>query len=37
MQIENDYGKEVHNGDIGHVVNVDPKTGELVATFDGAR
>jgi exodeoxyribonuclease V alpha subunit len=33
MQIENDYGKEVHNGDIGHVVNVDPETGELVATL----
>jgi exodeoxyribonuclease V alpha subunit len=37
MQIENDYDKEVYNGDIGHVVDVDPETGELVATFDGAR
>jgi ATP-dependent exoDNAse (exonuclease V) alpha subunit len=29
MQIENDYDKEVHNGDIGHVVDVDPETDEL--------
>ena len=35
MQIENDYDKEVHNGDIGYVVDVDPEPGELVATFDG--
>jgi exodeoxyribonuclease V alpha subunit len=37
MQIENDYHKEVDNGDIGHVVDVDPETDDLVATFDGAR
>jgi exodeoxyribonuclease V alpha subunit len=35
MQIENDYDKEVYNGDIGYVVNVDPGEGELVASFDG--
>jgi hypothetical protein len=35
MQIENDYDKEVYNGDIGYVVDVDPEAGELVATFDG--
>ena len=35
MQIENDYDKEVYNGDIGHVVEVDPEAGELVARFDG--
>jgi exodeoxyribonuclease V alpha subunit len=35
MQIENDYGKEVYNGDIGHIDNVDPATGEIVVTFDG--
>ena len=35
MQIENDYDKEVYNGDIGYVVEVDPDAGELVATFDG--
>jgi exodeoxyribonuclease V alpha subunit len=35
MQIENDYDKEVYNGDIGYVVNVDPDEGELTASFDG--
>ena len=35
MQIENDHDKEVYNGDIGYVVNVDPDEGELTATFDG--
>ena len=35
MQIENDYDKEVYNGDIGYVVDVDPEAGELVASFDG--
>jgi exodeoxyribonuclease V alpha subunit len=35
MQIENDYEKEVYNGDIGYIDNVDPDTGELTASFDG--
>ena len=35
MQIENDYDKEVYNGDIGYVEDVDPEAGELVARFDG--
>jgi hypothetical protein len=35
MQIENDYDKEVYNGDIGYIDDVDPKAGELVASFDG--
>ena len=35
MQIENDYDKEVYNGDIGYVLDVDPEAGELVASFDG--
>ena len=35
MQIENDYGKEVYNGDIGVVVDVDPEAGELTARFEG--
>jgi exodeoxyribonuclease V alpha subunit len=35
MQIENDYDKEVYNGDIGYVEKVDPDEGELAATFDG--
>ena len=35
MQIENDYDKEVYNGDIGYIDDVDPDTGELTASFDG--
>ena len=35
MQIQNDYDKEVYNGDIGFVEDVDPDSGELVVTFDG--
>ena len=35
MQIENDYEKEVYNGDIGMIDNVDPDAGELVVSFDG--
>jgi exodeoxyribonuclease V alpha subunit len=35
MQIENDYDKEVYNGDIGYIVDVDQEAGELTASFDG--
>ena len=35
MQIENDYDKEVYNGDIGFVAHVEPEAGELTASFDG--
>jgi exodeoxyribonuclease V alpha subunit len=35
MQIENDYDKEVYNGDIGFVEKVDADEGELTAGFDG--
>ena len=35
MQIENDYDKEVYNGDIGYVEGVDVEEGELTASFDG--
>ena len=35
MQIENDYDKEVYNGDIGYIVDVDLDEGELTASFDG--
>jgi exodeoxyribonuclease V alpha subunit len=35
MQIENDYDKEVYNGDIGYIVHVDLDDGELTASFDG--
>jgi exodeoxyribonuclease V alpha subunit len=34
MQIQNDYDKEVYNGDIGYVADVDPQAGELTALFD---
>jgi exodeoxyribonuclease V alpha subunit len=35
MQIENDYDKEVYNGDIGYIDNVNTDDGELAASFDG--
>ena len=35
MQVENDYDKEVYNGDIGYVEDVDPEAGELSAGFEG--
>ena len=35
MQIEIDYDKEVYNGDIGYVDDVDFDEGELTARFDG--
>jgi exodeoxyribonuclease V alpha subunit len=35
MQIENDYDKDVYNGDIGYIVEVDPDAGELSVSFDG--
>jgi exodeoxyribonuclease V alpha subunit len=35
MQIENDYDKEVYNGDIGYIAGIDPVDGELTVRFDG--
>lgn len=35
MQIENDYDKEVYNGDIGFVTTVDPDEGDIAVDFDG--
>jgi hypothetical protein len=35
MQIENDYDKEVYNGDIGYIADVYPEDNELTASFDG--
>jgi exodeoxyribonuclease V alpha subunit len=35
MQIENDYDKEVYNGGIGYIDNVNLDSGELTASFDG--
>ena len=35
MQIENDYDKDVFNGDIGYIDAVDPDEGELTVDYDG--
>ncbi|HWR39197.1 MAG TPA: ATP-dependent RecD-like DNA helicase [Patescibacteria group bacterium] len=35
MQIENDYDKEVYNGDLGFIQKVDTENTELVIDFDG--
>ncbi len=35
MQIENDYERDVFNGDIGFVADIDKEEEELVVDFDG--
>jgi exodeoxyribonuclease V alpha subunit len=35
MQIENDYDKEVYNGDLGFITSIDLELGSLVIDFDG--
>ncbi len=35
MQIENDYDKDVYNGDVGYIDAVDSDAGELIVSFDG--
>jgi exodeoxyribonuclease V alpha subunit len=35
VQVENDYDKEVHNGDLGVVSRIDMEKGELAIDFDG--
>ncbi len=35
MQVENNYDKEVYNGDLGIVSAIDTEEGVLTATFDG--
>src|SRR6185437_5594359 len=35
MQIENDYDKEVYNGDIGYIDGIDFDAGEIGVSFDG--
>jgi exodeoxyribonuclease V alpha subunit len=35
MQTENDYDKDVYNGDLGIVSAIDEAEGRLLATFDG--
>jgi exodeoxyribonuclease V alpha subunit len=37
MQMKNDYGKNVFNGDVGVVASVDPEIGEVVVDMDGSR
>jgi exodeoxyribonuclease V alpha subunit len=35
MQIENDYDRDIYNGDVGFIVDVAPDTGEISVEFDG--
>lgn len=35
MQIENDYDREVYNGDIGFIGGIDAEAGEISVGFDG--
>jgi exodeoxyribonuclease V alpha subunit len=35
MQIENDYDKEVYNGDLGFIRSIDAGGGEVLVEFDG--
>jgi exodeoxyribonuclease V alpha subunit len=35
MQVENDYDKEVYNGDLGVVLRIDMEENELTVDFDG--
>ena len=35
MQVENDYDKEVYNGDLGVVSRIDIEESELTVDFDG--
>jgi exodeoxyribonuclease V alpha subunit len=37
MQIENDYDKDVYNGDLGMVSRIDMEEGELVVDYDGRK
>ena len=35
MQVQNDYDRDVYNGDLGVVTRIDPEEGELLVRFDG--
>jgi len=35
MQVENDYDKDVYNGDLGFIGGIDLEASELVVDFDG--
>ncbi len=37
MQTENDYDKDVYNGDIGRITGIDSDKSELVVDFDGRK
>jgi exodeoxyribonuclease V alpha subunit len=37
MQVENDYDKDVYNGDLGIVSSIDMEEAELIADFDGGK
>ncbi|NNJ71349.1 MAG: ATP-dependent RecD-like DNA helicase [Kiritimatiellales bacterium] len=37
MQTENDYDKDVYNGDIGRILSIDSEASELVVDFDGRK
>ncbi len=37
MQTENDYDKDVYNGDIGRILQIDNDASELVVDYDGRR
>lgn len=37
IQTENDYDKDVFNGDIGQVSRIDPEEQELIVRFEGGR
>jgi exodeoxyribonuclease V alpha subunit len=35
MQVENDYDKDVYNGDLGFIASIDPSLSHLAVDFDG--
>ena len=35
MQVENDYDKDVYNGDLGVLLRIDMEEGEVAVDFDG--
>jgi exodeoxyribonuclease V alpha subunit len=37
MQTENDYDKDVYNGDIGRIVKIDSELSEMTIDFDGRK
>ena len=37
MQVENDYDKDVYNGDLGIVSRIDMREGEIAVDFDGRK